>query len=362
MRDSNRAQLFAMGMLLWTAIVAHGEENLAPGRRSNAATAVEGQGVVAPFRCDEIRCRTEQPHLVLFIAKPNQTVKKGDLLVQLDAFALTEKRQEQEIQVMRARTRLAAVVASFPDDRLLAEEMVALGERALHFAERELANYRTAEYPAQETAATNEAGIAEERATMLKARVDELEAAYKEQPSLQRELLEVRLASRQAKGEAAVAKDRLNLLQHVIYPRKTEELQLAIAQRRLDLLRARKGLAQITWEGKTSIEDANSVCQMEIGRLERLRTQIDACTFYAPRDGTVVSCGDASLGAPCEAEIREGDMARPGQLLLRLVDLPKAQRSEGQTPAPPLPGHGDRGPLPGLGTSRANPQDNVQRV
>ncbi len=321
MRNSKQAQLFTMRMLLWTAVVAHGEENSAPGRQSNAGTAVESQGVVAPFRYDEIRCRTEQPRLVLFIARPSQAVKKGDLLVELDAFALTEKSEEQEIQVMRADAELAAAVASFPGDREVAEGMVAIAERALRLAERQLADYRAREYPAQDTAATNEARIAEERAMMLKERLEELEAAYKEQPSLQRELLEVRFASTQAQAEATVASGKLNLLKDMICPRRTEELELAIAQRKLDLLRARNGLAQVTLEGKASIEDANSVRLMEISRSERLKNQIDACKLYAPRDGTAFSPNNASLGHPCEAETRPGDMARPGQLLLRLADL-----------------------------------------
>jgi len=320
-----------MGILLWAAVVVHGEQSLAPGRQANARTAVEGQGAVAPLHYDEIRCRAEEPRLVLFIAKPNQTVKKGDLLVELDAFALTEKRQEQEIRLMRAKARLAAAVASFPGDREVAEGAVALAESALRLAERQLAGYRTAEYPAQQMAAMNEARIAEERALMLKERLAELEAAYKEQPSLQRDLLELRLAATQAQVESTAASGKLALLKDTIYPRRTEELELAIAQRKLDLLRAKNALARVILEGEASIEDANSVRQMEIGRFERLMNQIDACKLYAPRDGEAVSPNDASLGAACEAETRPGDMARPGQLLLRLADLPKTKR-EGQTP------------------------------
>jgi HlyD family secretion protein len=331
MRNSNQVQLFTMGMLLWAAVAAHGEQNSAAGRRSDAGTAVDGQGVPASLRYDEIRCRTEGPRLVLFVAKPGQTVKKGDLLVELDAFALTEKREEQEIQLMRAKARLAAAVASFPGDRQAAEGMVAIAESALRLAERQLADYRSVEYPAQDAAAANEARIAEERSMMLKERLVELEAAYKEQPSPQRELLEVRLAATQAQAEAIVASGKLDLLKSMIYPLRTEELELAIAQRKLDLLRAKNGLARVILEGEASIEDANSVRQMEIGRFERLMNQIAACRLYAPQAGTVVSPNDASLGAPCEAETRPGDTARPGQLLLRLADLPKTKR-EGQTP------------------------------
>lgn len=334
MRNAKQVQLLAIGMLLGTAVAGCGAENSAPGRRSDAGAAIKGQDVLASGGYEEIRCRTEQPRPVLFIARPGQAVKKGDLLVELDAFALAEKRQEQETRVMRAEAELANIEASAPGAKVVAEEMVAVAERALHFVERQLADYRAGEYPAQQVAARNEAMIAEERATMLKQRTEEMEALYKEQQSqsLERELLEVRLALTQARAEATAAQDKLKLLKDMIYPRKTEELKLAIAQRNIDLVRARNDLARITLESRTSLLLAQHVHRMEEARSQRLSKEIEACKLYAPRDGTVISPNDAALQAPCEPEVRPGDTARPGQLLLRLADLPKAQRSEGQTP------------------------------
>jgi hypothetical protein len=118
----------------------------------------------------------------------------------------------------------------------------------------------------------------------------------------------------------------------MIHPRRTEELELTIAQRQLDLLRAQNELARITLEGKTNVMIAQHVHRMEEGRLQRLSEEIKACTLYGPRDGTVVSPSDDSPRAPGEPEVRPGDMAHPRQLLLRLADLPAAQRSEDQTP------------------------------
>ena len=257
------------------------------------------------------------------MARPEQTVKKGDLLVEFDAFALTSERQDQEIRVMKAEADLMTVEASLPGAKQAAEEAVAIAEKALRMATQRLEGYRTGEFPTQQTAAINEVVIAEERAAMWKRRSQEAQAACEEQGTkeLEQELQETRLASSQADADLALARDRLKLLKEMEYPQRAEELELAIAQRKLDLLRARNELAQTTREGQANILIAQAIRQMESARSELLSEQIRASRLYAPRDGTVFSSDDVLFGARCEPGLEPGDTARPGQLLLRLSDL-----------------------------------------
>lgn len=322
MRNSKCIQRSAIGLLLGIAVLSCGSEDSCAGQ-SETGNIIRGEGVLTPAGFEEIRCPTDQPHPVLFIARPDQTVKKGDLLVELDAFSLMEQRKDQEIRVLKAQAELIATEAAIPGDRQVAEETVAVAQMALRLSERHLADYRAGEYPAQHVAATNEVVIAEERTTMLKERSDELEAAYKEQGTkeLLRELQEVRLASSRAQMEAALARDKLKLLTDRINQRTMEEFEMVIAQRKLDLLRARNDLTRITQEGQANLNVAKSVYQMENEKSQSLAHQIGACKLYAPRDGTVFSSNDALLDAPCERGPQPGDMARPCQILLRLSDL-----------------------------------------
>ena len=322
MRNAKCIQQSAIGLLVGMAVLSCGSADSLAGQ-SEAASIIRGEGVLTPAGYKEIRCPANQPHPVLFIAEPGQMVKKGDLLVELDAFALMEKDEEQHIRLLKAQAELAAAEASVPGATEVAKGMTVFAEQALRFTERQLADFTTGEYAVQETAARNEVTLAEERFVRLQERLDELEAAYKEQGTkeLMRELLEVRLASSQARMELAMAGDKLKVLREIIRPRRTEELELAVSQRKLDLLRAQHELARITQEGQARLEIAKSIREMENGRLQILRRQIELCKYYAPRDGTVFSSNDALLGAPCEPGPQPGDMARPGQVLLRLSDL-----------------------------------------
>lgn len=327
MRTLKSVPRLAIGLLLGLGIVSCSLGSPSEGRSAtagqpNAAITLWGRGVLQFAACEDIRCPADQPRTVLSIAEPGRTVKKGDLLVEFDASTLLEKCEDQEILAMKAAAELSVAELSLSSDKQVADDAVAVAERSLHMAETQLKNYRTAEYPSQETAAKNEAILAEERATRRKMQLDELEAAYKEQPSnsLQQELMEIRLASTQARMEMTAAQDKLKLLKDTIFPRRTEELELAVAQRQLDLLRARNEATRIAREGEMRIAIATAMQRMEKERSLRLRKQMEACTLCAPRDGAIVSPNAASSDALKQPEIQPGDTARPNQVLLRLAD------------------------------------------
>jgi len=330
------------GLSLFVAVPLWGQ----PGEptQTDAGGVIRGRGIIVPTAYEEIRYDVGQPLAVLFMAPSGAQVKKGDLLVELDAMALMDQRREQEVRVAKAQGALATVEASLPGARQEATEAVAIGEKALGLARRQLEAYRAAEYPGQEIAATNEVTLAQERAVRLRARSDELEHAYKEQgtKSLEQELLEVRLASIQAQMELFAAENKLQLLKEIARPRRTEELELAVAQKEFELLHAKNELDRITKQGEIDIRIAQIVHEMKKDRLLLLEHQIQSSKLFAPRDGTVFAANEGSIGAPSEAEVRPGDTARPRQVLLRLADLTQLKLDVPLSPAQAqklAPGH-----------------------
>jgi multidrug efflux pump subunit AcrA (membrane-fusion protein) len=303
--------------------------------QSDAGSTIRGHGIIVPTNCEEIRCEVAQPLPVLFMAPYGSTVKKGDLLVELDAFSLMDRSREQEIRLAKSRAALAAAEAAFPNDKKEASEAVAIAEQALALARRRLADYHVGEYPNLERVALNEVALAEERAIRLKTRSEELEAAHEQQgtESLEQELIEVRLASAQAQMAADVARDKAKLLKEIIRPQRTGELELAIAQRELDLLQAKNKVARISTQAEMEIRVAQMVNRMEEERLLLLVHQTKRSQVHAPRDGTVFSADDGVLGARCETEVRAGDTVRPRQVLLRLADLTQLKLDVRLSPA-----------------------------
>ncbi len=74
-------------------------------------------------------------------------------------------------------------------------------------------------------------------------------------------------------------------------------------------------------EDEADREIAQLIHQTATERLRRLTDQIKACMLYAPRDGVVFSSNDSTPGDSLEVQAGPGDVAYPGQVLLRVADL-----------------------------------------
>jgi len=68
---------------------------------------LRARATVRSLRSQVLRSHVSRPATVLFVAPEGTIVKKGDLLVQLDASDLTEQKLEQEVRVSQTRAELA---------------------------------------------------------------------------------------------------------------------------------------------------------------------------------------------------------------------------------------------------------------
>ena len=106
--------MLAVGALLWVGLCETDPQAPWAGERQAGAPrdhpAAGGNRVFARAevlpsgQTVEIRSQVEQPAAILYAVPPGQTVKKGDLLVELDASALIDKRIQQVVQVRKAET------------------------------------------------------------------------------------------------------------------------------------------------------------------------------------------------------------------------------------------------------------------
>jgi HlyD family secretion protein len=103
----------------------------------------------------------------------------------------------------------------------------------------------------------------------------------------------------------------LQLLQTVLHDHKVNTLKLAIAQKKLELMRVRHDAAQAQEQGEAKLDMAEIQYAMESERVGRLQQRVEACKVHAPQDGVVLY-----------PQIRptRGMTVRDGQLLLRLVE------------------------------------------
>jgi HlyD family secretion protein len=299
----------------------------AAGQQQNQPAASAGRiiresGVVQPAQYVEIRNQAEQPLAILFIAPQGKAVKKGDLLVELDASALTDKRIQRVARTQKARAELAVAKASLSTAEHGAAA-VEIAEKAFQLAQLQLKAFQEGEYPTQLNAAQSELTIANERLVMAQERVDLMKRNVndRDEPEKAR-LQEAQPVLMEARARVQMAESKLALLKAFVRVQRTAELELAVAQRQFDLARAKDASSEATVKGEAVVTIAETNYQMASDRLAMVEQQITSCKMYAPRDGTVIYPNDtfSDDAGKAVSRPRPGAIVRNRQVVVRLAD------------------------------------------
>ena len=260
----------------------------------------------------------EQPTAILSVVPAGQTVKKGDLLVELDIAALIDKRIQQVVQVRKAEGGMIRARQTLEWETRAAQGQMMLAERALRLAQSQLKAYTDGEYPRQLTLAQGAVDLAKMRFRLASERMTRVRAGLetpKDQatPATLVEM-EAMLALEDARLQSQAAESSLSLLTSFVHDNKVAELELTIAGKEFDLARARDASSAATTQGEANSSLAEMEYQVEKDRLAKLDDEIVKSKIYAPRDGVIAYPDDP--GAP---PIRVGAVVRDRQVLICLL-------------------------------------------
>ena len=240
-----------------------------------------------------LKSEVEGRSTILSLVPEGTEVKKGDLLVELDASTMIDQRVEAKISVqnasaayIQARENLAVVENQAKSD-------VELAELNLQFAKEDLQKYRDGEYPKLLKEAQSYITLASE--TLVKATEDLrwsqilFEKKYLSQTKLQ----EHELTAHKASTDLELAKADLELLENYTYRRQINQLESDLSQAEMAFEREQR-------RAKASIIDASAALWakeaqliQEKGKLKKLEEQIEKAKIYAPTDGLVVYASSA---------------------------------------------------------------------
>jgi len=318
MAGSKRVGLLAVGAILWAGLCLLGPQTPLAGERQAAKPGDREARALPPAGSVDLRYEVGQPVTILSVVPPGKSVKKGDLLVELDSSAFVDKRIQQVRDVKKAETEMILATESQDREKRAAGGQVGLAEKALRLAQAQLKAFIDGEYPHQLALAQGAAAIADEKREMLEDRVAYLRHAAETQKeeAAQTSRQEAELALQEAKLQSYAATDSLALLKSVVHDNRVAELEMVVAQREFDLARARDAVSVATTCGAATVSLAEMNHRMESNRLAKLDDQITNCRIYAPQDGTVVYPDDAGAAA-----VKPGAVVRERQVLIRLLPV-----------------------------------------
>ncbi len=225
---------------------------------------------------------------ILSLVEEGTRVKKGDLLVELDASALLDERVDHEIKVQNneaafvgARENLAVVENQAKSD-------VDKAELALDFAGQDLKKYVEGEYLNQRKEMESQITLANEELQTAEEKLKWSKKLFEKEYISQTELQIDELASHKKKLDLELAENNLRLFEDFTHPRKLAELESDVSQSEMALERTnRKAKADVV-QAEAELKAKESEFERQKDKLKKNEEQIAKTKIYAPADGLVI--------------------------------------------------------------------------
>ncbi|MCA9448459.1 MAG: HlyD family efflux transporter periplasmic adaptor subunit [Candidatus Omnitrophica bacterium] len=255
--------------------------------------SVSESGTIQAKEMVILKSEVEGRSTILSLVPEGTEVKKGDLLVELDASSMVDQSIAQKIAVqnataayVRARENLAVVENQAKSD-------VELAELNLQFAKEDLSKYRDGEYPKLLKEAQSKITLASE--TLVKATEDLkwsrilFDKKYLSQTKLQ----EQELTAHKAKTDLELAKADLDLLVDYTYQRQINQLESDFNQAEMAFEREQRKARASVIDASADLYAKEAQLLQETSRLKKLEEQIQKAKIFAPTDGLVIYASSA---------------------------------------------------------------------
>jgi len=316
--------------------VARGPMSITVTERGN----LQSQANVEVFcEVDDINGDGVHGTAILWIVENGKSVKKGDLLVELDVAGHQEQLDEQILETEEERSVNIQAQAKYANQITQNETAAANAELDVKLAELDLEMFLDEEAGTFKLERDELERTLEDTDSLVLAAQANMELKKNDLEGIQRlfsagyagknEVEEARLDFLQAESELAAKLNRRDTHQATLkqkddYDRKKQLLTL---QGALDT--AKRSEKQVAQDNEALLEQARAKrdaaaesLKKEEERLKRYRTQVERCKIYAPQDGMVAyTVNDRHW----EEEIREGAPVLPRQQILSLPNLESMQ-------------------------------------
>jgi HlyD family secretion protein len=257
---------------------------------------------------------------IIYLIDEGTRVKKGDLLVELDASQLLDQKIDQEIQVQNAEATFISARENLEVVKNQAQSDVDKAQLDYDFAVQDLKKYLEGDYPNELKDAENKITISKEEVERAKEKVQWSRKLYEESYISQTELQADELSEKRTVLDLELAENDLDLLKNYTRKRKLAQLESDVSQNKMALEReTRKAKADIV-QAESNLKAKEAEYKRQQDKLEKIKTQIEKAKIYAPADGQVLYATSSSGHRPWDRDepLDEGQQVRERQELIHL--------------------------------------------
>ena len=265
---------------------------------------------------NEVEGRTS----IITLVPEGTRIKKGDLLVELDASSLQDSKINQEISVqntqaayINARENLAIVTSQ-------AESDVNETELNLEFARQDLQKYEEGQYPKDVNEANKMITLAKEELERAQQTLDWSNKLFKEKYLSETERAADEITVKRRKLEYDLAVADLKLLEDFTHPRQIRQLQSDVQQAISALDRAKRKAEADKRQAGADMNAKQAEYVRQQAKLTKIEDQLKKTTILAPCDGLVVyaTSTKSGLASMLKEPLAEGQQVFERQELIYL--------------------------------------------
>jgi len=280
-------------IFIWLKVVRGAEDqvsNIATyvAKRGPLTISVLESGTISPQEQITLRNEVEGRTSIVSLVPDGSLVKKGDLLVELDASTLKDAIIDQDIQVQRAEAAYIGAQESLAVTENQAKSDIDVAKLTLKFAKQDLQQYLDGIYPKDVNEQTAKIRLAEEDLKRAEDVNDWSKRLYKEKYLSETEYLADKLSVQRRKLDRDVAKSDLDLLENFTYQRQIEQFTSDVNQADMALERTMRKASADVVQAKADLRAKELEYNRQKEKLKKTEDQLSKTTIYAPQDGMVV--------------------------------------------------------------------------
>jgi HlyD family secretion protein len=241
---------------------------------------------------NEIEGRTSIVSLV-----PEGThVKKGDLLIELDASVLNDSKIDQEIAVHKAYAAFIDANENLAVVQNQAISDVNVAQLTLEFARQDLDHYIKGQYPNEETAADNDITLRKEELKRAEETLTWSEKLYEKKYISQTELMADKLAVTRSENNLDLAQNSLKLLEDFTYHRNIVQLTSDVTQAEMALERTERKSRALVIQAEADLRAKELEYKRQKDKFDKIEDQLKKARIYSPTNAMVIYATTASRG------------------------------------------------------------------
>jgi HlyD family secretion protein len=283
--------LIGIGLAVGRVVVRKGGDDPGPlfeVKEGPLTISVVTAGTVQSRRTAIVRSLAEGRNTVIWIIDEGRTVTNGQILVELDASALSDRKTDQQILVGNTESALIASTEKLAIARIEQESSVSAANLKLHLARLEQEKYQKGEFPQTLQEAESKIALAHEeveRASESLSWTRKLAAeGYLTRSELQAD--EMALKQKQISLEASITS--VSVLTNYSARQQQATLASNLRQAEMDLDRIQRQTRANIVQAESDLQARELEVERQRSKLVNLVQQVANCRILAPTNGVAI--------------------------------------------------------------------------